>query len=282
MSKGFYSRFCPVMLVALLCAGCSVMSAPVYEGEVTDYVVKRGDTLFDIAGSCGMHVDLLADLNELDHPERLSIGQVLKVPVSARAVLARSKPGDMNTFRAPQPEPKEVVPPLELNGSPAAASFGRLIWPVSGGEFGSRFGTRDGNFHEGIDIRACTGTPVYAAHDGEVVFSGNAWSGYGNMIVIRGGGIYTVYAHNHQNFVETGDTVEQGDEIASVGKTGRASGSHLHFEVRVDDSLGLKVAVNPVLFLKRNTRNDEPVVAAVSNQAKLVAPPPIAADGEHY
>lgn len=112
-------------------------------------------------------------------------------------------------------------------------SFSRaFLWPVANGRISSGYGERGSSFHEGVDIRANSGAPIRAAADGKVVFSGSL-NGYGKTIVIyHGDGISTVYAHNSQNIRETGERVLQGQLIGYVGQTGRAHGSHLHFEVR--------------------------------------------------
>jgi len=74
---------------------------------------------------------------------------------------------------------------------------------------------------------------VLAVADGEVIYSGDGLTGYGNLILVRhSGDIVSAYAHNRQNLVQKGDKVTQGQTIAQVGETGRASGPHLHFEVR--------------------------------------------------
>jgi len=123
--------------------------------------------------------------------------------------------------------------------------------PVEGGWYSSDFGWRidpftgQRAFHEGIDVMAETGTPIYAAAGGVVIFSG--WNGqYGNMIEIdHGNGLITRYAHASKRLVKVGDLVVRGVEIGKIGKTGRATGSHLHFEVRRRGA-----AVNPKRFLR--------------------------------
>jgi murein DD-endopeptidase MepM/ murein hydrolase activator NlpD len=98
---------------------------------------------------------------------------------------------------------------------------------------GSPFGARDGRAHEGVDLPAPTGTPVIAAADGEVVYVGDGIRGYGNLVVLQHpGDLLTVYAHNSAVYVTQGQSVRAGDRVAAVGQTGRASGPHLHFEVR--------------------------------------------------
>lgn len=121
----------------------------------------------------------------------------------------------------------------------------RLTWPLQRVEVTSRFGERDGDPHEGIDLRASTGTPVLAAHDGVVLYSGSGIGGYGRLVVIKNGqGISTVYGHNSRLLVRKGQRVRRGQRIALSGSTGRSSGPHVHFEVR----LGVR-AVDPLLLI---------------------------------
>lgn len=88
--------------------------------------------------------------------------------------------------------------------------------------------------HNGIDINNRIGTPVYASANGVVVFTG-VQSGYGNLITINHGyGITTNYAHLNNILVREGDTVKRGDKIGTIGVTGRTTGPHLHYEVRIN------------------------------------------------
>ena len=107
-----------------------------------------------------------------------------------------------------------------------------LLWPVHG-RVTSRFGERRlWARHGGVDIKAPRGAPIRAAAAGTVVFSGRQ-SSYGRVIKIaHPDGRTTVYAHNHTNLVRTGDRVKAGAVIGTVGRTGRATANHVHFEVR--------------------------------------------------
>ncbi len=123
--------------------------------------------------------------------------------------------------------------------------------PVEGGWYSSNFGWRidpftgQRAFHEGIDFMAEEGTPIYAAAAGVVVYS-EFHPQYGNMVEIdHGNDLITRYAHASKRLVRVGDIVLRGSRIADVGRTGRATGAHLHFEVR---SRG--VARNPAQFLQ--------------------------------
>jgi murein DD-endopeptidase MepM/ murein hydrolase activator NlpD len=126
------------------------------------------------------------------------------------------------------------------SGTPSAAGF---IWPVEGAVV-SGFGMRWGRMHEGIDITAATGTPIWAAAAGTVIHAG--WlGGYGNLVVVdHGDGLATAYAHASAILVAVGQQVGQGETVSLVGSTGNSSGPHLHFEVRVNGS-----AVDPLLYL---------------------------------
>jgi murein DD-endopeptidase MepM/ murein hydrolase activator NlpD len=123
---------------------------------------------------------------------------------------------------------------------------GRFTWPVP--QFykvSSHYGPRGRRHHDGIDIPAPKGTPIVAVDKGVVIYSNNGIRGYGNMIVIaHSDEIFTVYAHNKKNKVDKGDKVRKGQQIAEVGNTGRSTGPHLHFEIRVKNK-----AKNPSRFL---------------------------------
>jgi len=125
-------------------------------------------------------------------------------------------------------------------GVPSASGF---IWPVNGAVV-SGYGMRWGRLHEGIDIAASTGTPIWAAAAGTVIHAG--WlGGYGNLVVVdHGNGLATAYAHASAILVGVGQQVAQGESVALVGSTGNSSGPHLHFEVRVNGA-----AVDPLFYM---------------------------------
>ncbi|MDR2671397.1 MAG: M23 family metallopeptidase, partial [Oscillospiraceae bacterium] len=114
-------------------------------------------------------------------------------------------------------------------------TFIRPFWGRYTSGFGSRtlFGVR--RKHEGLDFAGPTGSPIVASDGGVVTFAGRR-SGYGLCVVIsHGKGITTLYGHCSKLLVRVGQAVAQGERIANVGSTGRSTGPHLHFEVRVND-----------------------------------------------
>ncbi len=205
-------------------------------GGQTVHVARVGDSVSRIAALYTVTRKSLIDANKLARPEHLRIGQRLVVPgarVAAGggpvqlidAVLAN---GDVLFVRAgPHRVPTRFyMASPDVNGR--ALDF---TWPVDG-RIISPFGERRGGWHAGMDIKAEIGAPILAAAPGVVISSGQERA-YGRIIRIEhDGGFVTVYAHNLENLVEVGDRVSGGTIIATVGRTGRATAPHLHFEVR--------------------------------------------------
>jgi murein DD-endopeptidase MepM/ murein hydrolase activator NlpD len=124
--------------------------------------------------------------------------------------------------------------------------------PVKHADFTSGYGVRSDPFkgraamHAGIDLAGPVGTPIYATADGVVSESGYHNGGYGNLIKLdHGRGIETRYGHLSAILVQSGQRVIRGQMIGRMGSTGRSTGSHLHYEVRIDSR-----AVNPIPFMK--------------------------------
>ncbi len=139
---------------------------------------------------------------------------------------------------------QEPTEEILVAGTKESAATGSFIKPVEG-RLSSPFGPRWGRFHYGIDLANCIGTDIKASDGGVVTRAGMAGS-YGNLIIIdHQNGTSTRYAHLSVIGVKVGDVVAQGQSIGKLGSTGRSTGPHLHFEVRVGDT-----ARNPLEFIK--------------------------------
>ncbi len=144
----------------------------------------------------------------------------------------------------PQPQTASVTDPydpLNMQQTEAGFAFPLDEYKLSGK---GKFVWRKKRMHKGVDLLAPKSTPIRAIADGEVLFSGRS-RGYGLRVTLsHSDGLTTIYAHNTKNLVSTGEKVKKGQVIALVGRTGRATGNHLHFEVRIDGE-----EINPLLYL---------------------------------
>jgi lipoprotein NlpD len=239
-----YSLF--VLAAALAATSCRTPSqvpddltdGPV-KGDGVVHPVVKGQTLWRIARAYGVTVQELAEVNDLLDPTQIKVGQALWVPGAKQHLDVEPAPslvGRMGPEASVASAPGEEGPALETPRS-------RFMWPVQGILF-SRFGVRGGAQHDGIDISAPKGTPIVAADSGEVLYAG-VQRGYGNIVLVKHeDGLITIYAHNERNDVKVGERVRKGQAIGLVGQTGRASGPHVHFEVRK-----ARVPRNPLFFL---------------------------------
>jgi hypothetical protein len=148
---------------------------------------------------------------------------------------------------------------LDSWAAPAAlAAVGAMLWPITG-SVTSLIGPRGTKIHEGIDIGAAIGTPVYAAAAGTVV-AAQSYSGYGNTVILDHGARsanlptrwFTLYGHLEAPLVSPGATVRQGQQIARSGNTGRGTGPHLHFEALTNTATGATAALNGTPFKGMN------------------------------
>jgi murein DD-endopeptidase MepM/ murein hydrolase activator NlpD len=187
------------------------------------HAVARGETLSAIATKYKVTVASIVITNRLRGPRaKLSPGQRLTIPPAGRAPALRR--------RGPVDEP---LPLSLVLGVPDFEDAPGFQWPVAG-PVSSTFGRRRTSWHRGLDIRADLGTPIVAAASGVVIASGFE-PRYGQRVKIEHeGGFVTVYAHNERNLVEAGQEVATGQVIAIVGRTGRATGEHVHFEIRYE------------------------------------------------
>lgn len=207
--------------------------------------VKKNETLYSIAQLYGTTVDNLEKNNNIPDAKKIMPGDYIFVPGVAAPLEAGGKAAvapsnakkenhkDVKSDKpAAKPAPKAKSNPPSKAAQPAKPGKpSQYIWPVKG-VVTSKFGTRWGKKHSGIDIGCPEGTPIYAAADGKVVFSGEK-SGYGmTIIILHLDNSFTIYAHNSKNLVSEQKQVKKGEKIALVGQTGKATGPHLHFEIR--------------------------------------------------
>jgi lipoprotein NlpD len=245
-----------VLLLALSLGGCGSRGpAPVdswdWRGPVPEgyYLIRKGDTLSEIAQRNRVSTGKLVRWNKLKAPYTVYAGKLLRIapPDGGRVASGRTdrKPEraarESGASRASARAPTPVRP-----GSGAAASGIAWAWPLPGPvSQGFRAGDRT---RQGLRIGCRAGEPVRAAGDGRVVYSGSGLKGYGNLIIVKHNASYlSAYGFNRRLLVEEGDSVRRGQTVAECGQG--AEGAYLlHFEVRRDG-----VAVDPILYLPPRT-----------------------------
>ncbi len=177
------------------------------------HTVAKGDTLQSIAKKYKADLGEISQYNDIASGVKLEIGTIVIIP-----------DGEI----APAPVAPSRTSPLR--GVSSRDLAGAFIWPVEGGRR-----TQGLHGYNGIDIGASVGTPVYAAADGAVIVArGSGWNGgYGIYVVItHDSGVQTLYSHLSRLAISAGASVSRGQIIGYIGATGRATGPHLHFEVR--------------------------------------------------
>ena len=216
----------------------------------------------------------LAKANNLDLSAKLSLGMKLTVPGSksasaapvAQAVaaapaqpvapvaasatkmaLAGGPPQSARLASATTNvvEEKPVVEAATVKSSEATGALPTFRWPVRGKVITSYGAKTNGKSNDGINLAVPEGTPVKAAEDGVVAYSGNELKGYGNLVLVRhSNGYVTAYAHASELMVKRGDTIKRGQIIAKSGQSGEVGSPQLHFEIRKGSS-----PVDPLQFL---------------------------------
>ena len=207
-----------VLLLLGVVAACS-------GGKGIYHRVEKGQTAYRIAKTYGIDTHSLLEENDIDDPRTLQAGQMLWIPGATG--------------------PRKV-PSMEFPESSSRLSGKRFIMPLHG-TISSGFGKRNGRMHRGIDILAPGGTPVRAAGYGIVMYAGNGMRGYGNVIILdHGDDVTTLYGHLRRIRVKSGEAVATGSVIGTVGETGNATTTHLHFELRLRGT-----GVDPEKYLER-------------------------------
>lgn len=225
------------LLVALGSTGCAGSRAG---GPGVIHHVQGGENLYRIGLRYSIPAKEIARANGIRDVTELSIGQRLFIPGARRRLRENAsehaRQGPVRSGNA------EEIHRLARKAALEQTSL-QFAWPVRG-RLSSRYGIRRGKPHEGIDVAAARGTPIFAAESGRVIHSGRLGS-YGKVVIVKHAGAFrTVYAHASKLLVRSGEFVERGQKLAEVGSTGRATGPHVHFEIRRSET-----PRNPLAFL---------------------------------
>lgn len=214
--------------------------APVLDpnaGKPGYYTVKQGDTLIRIGLESGQSHRDIARWNALENPNRIEIGQVLRVVPPEDAVV--TKPVTVAKATAtPLPPAGTASAPAKAASAPASATSTNnasteddisFAWPSKGDVLD---GFDEAKNRKGVDIGGASGDAVWAAADGKVVYADSGLRGYGKLIILKHNSMYlTAYAHNQTLLVKEDQMVKKGQKIAEMGSTD-ADRVKLHFEVR--------------------------------------------------
>ncbi|HOF31094.1 MAG TPA: peptidoglycan DD-metalloendopeptidase family protein [Burkholderiaceae bacterium] len=219
-------------------------------GKPGYYTVKRGDTVMRIGLETGQAWRDIVRWNNLENPNLIEVGQVLRVvpPVAATAAAspatgAVSRPVASSSVApagatppvgqaAPAASAAAAAPAASASTAPATATAGEdeivFIWPGTGAVIAGF----DEAKNKGLDLGGKAGDPVVAAADGRVVYAGAGLRGYGNLVILKHNNTYlTAYAHNQTLLVKEDQTVRKGQKIAEMGNSD-ADRVKLHFEIR--------------------------------------------------
>ncbi len=236
--------------IAVLIVWIAFLATACYTPFGIYHTVRKGETLARISNTYNVSVATLKEVNYLLDEDVIHPGDQIFVPGAefekSVLVAAKSPPkkksssaGSGSGWLSKQ---NKDIKQRSLSGVPKGLV--KFRWPVEG-VVTSGFGLRNGKTHNGVDISAPKGTPIVAAAAGRVIYSDDRQRGYGNLVILEHEHrFFSVYAHNRENLVDVGERVRRGQVIARVGDTGRATGYHLHFEIRYG-----KKPVDPMEFL---------------------------------
>ncbi|MFM8316479.1 MAG: peptidoglycan DD-metalloendopeptidase family protein [Deltaproteobacteria bacterium] len=230
-----------IILLALI-SGCAGVQPRYHQ-------VRKGDTKEKIAVRYGVALSELHRFNA-GIEKGIQIGDKIYIPFET---IAGWDEGETTEDESPDSDTSLMMAKNGKRGGRSPSSLApRFNWPVIGA-LSSSFGKRRGENHDGIDIAAPKGALVFSSRSGHVIYAGNKISGYGNMVIVRHPDTYaTVYAHLSKILVKKGDFVSRGQRLGRVGDTGRATGPHLHFEVRNKSYPADPLAYLPNLKSRKN------------------------------
>jgi murein DD-endopeptidase MepM/ murein hydrolase activator NlpD len=230
----------------------------VADNQGASYEVQQGDSLAKIAKTHKVSIDALKAANGMTTAS-LKIGQKLAIPApGADPVKTASIPADSAAKDVANAKPKTYTPPVATKtvdevqkadtgeDAPDETGIGKFRWPVRGAVIAGYGQNVDGVRNPGIDISVPEGTPIKAAENGVVIYSGAGLKDLGNTVLVRhDNGTVTVYGNASELKVKRGDKVTRGQVLALSGMTGGAKRPKVHFEVRQNAA-----AVNPMTFLQ--------------------------------
>ena len=238
-------------------------SKPVTVAASSVHVVNHGDTLASIARRNHISTAELAKANGLDSSAKLKLGTKLTVPGSKNAAAAVAPASSTAAATATKvaetaaptqsarlavatsPMEEATQAPVQAKPAEATGALPTFRWPARGKVITAYGSKANGKANDGINLAVPEGTPIKAAEDGVVAYSGNELKGYGNLVLIRhSNGYVTAYAHASELMVKRGDTIKRGQVIAKSGQSGEVSSPQLHFEIRKGSS-----PVDPLQFL---------------------------------
>jgi murein DD-endopeptidase MepM/ murein hydrolase activator NlpD len=241
-------------------------ASPAVAAAPSVHVVNPGETLASIAHHNHLTVAALAKANHIDPSAKLKLGMRLSVPGKTAAVapaapqaalapaaatlpavtkVAAGTPQQSVRLAQANPPAEELAAEAPVKASEATGALPTFRWPVRGKVITSYGAKTNGKSNDGINLAVPEGTPIKAAEDGVVAYSGNELKGYGNLVLVRhANGYVTAYAHASELLVKRGDTIKRGQVIAKSGQSGEVGSPQLHFEIRKGST-----PVDPLQFL---------------------------------
>ena len=265
---------CLILLTLSMLISCTSRKQPapvveIYQGKTfrdfepesfagDNYTVLKGDTLFSIAWFSGNDYQDLAKINNIAPPYNIFPGQIISLkkiprPAIAKSNASRGQTSKIKSNQAVDHSSKQAYGKSEkiVTRDSSESSVGEFpnqvsnwVWPTSNAISRGFSAKEEGN--KGLDFAGNMGSPILAAADGKVVYTGNALRGFGNLVIVKHSEAYlTAYAHNDEIVVKEQEWIKAGQKIATMGKSGTVE-VKLHFEVRYKGK-----SINPLKFLPK-------------------------------